>query len=98
MKTEGWQSNTPGLRLVGEDESGYASTNFGPVKAGLTIGHKTPSPLPEELLSYLEKEVTTLESRYLEVLDTLETAIKALVELTNSFSSTAIIDKGKDKK
>jgi hypothetical protein len=41
MRTENWRSNTRGLRLVGEGESGLVSTPYGPVKAGLTTTHKT---------------------------------------------------------
>ncbi len=41
MRTENWQSNMRGLRLVGEAESGSASTTFGPVRAGLTTTHRT---------------------------------------------------------
>jgi hypothetical protein len=41
VRTEGWQSNMRGLRLVGEEESGSVSTTFGPVRAGLTTTHRT---------------------------------------------------------
>jgi hypothetical protein len=41
MRTENWQSDTPGLRLVGEGESGSVLSPYGPVKAGLTTSHRT---------------------------------------------------------
>jgi resuscitation-promoting factor RpfB len=41
MRTENWQSDTPGLRLVGEEESGSVLSPYGPVKAGLTTSHRT---------------------------------------------------------
>jgi hypothetical protein len=68
--------------LVGEDESGPASTNFGPVRAGLTI-------LPvirreatlSELLNSLEREVESLTSKYCEVYVTLISVMERLVRL-----------------
>ena len=53
MRTENWQSNTRGLRLVGEEENGSASTIFGPVKAGLTTTPRTQSQALSELLNSL---------------------------------------------
>jgi hypothetical protein len=43
MRTENWQSNTPGLRLVGEGESGSVLSPYGPMRAGLTTSHRTNS-------------------------------------------------------
>ena len=82
MRTENWQSNTRGLRLVGEEENGSASTIFGPVKAGLTTSHKTQSQALSELLNSLEREVESLHSKYCEAYVTLTSVMDHLVRLT----------------
>ncbi len=82
MRTENWQSNTRGLRLVGEGESGSASTIFGPVKAGLTSTHKTQSQALSELLNSLEREVESLHSKYCEAYVTLTSVMDHLARLT----------------
>jgi hypothetical protein len=82
MRTENWQSNTRGLRLVGEGESGSASTIFGPVKAGLTSTHRTQSQALSELLNSLEREVESLHSKYCEAYVTLTSVMEHLVRLT----------------
>jgi hypothetical protein len=82
MRTENWQNNTRGLRLVGEGESGSASTIFGPVKAGLTTTHKTQSQALSELLNSLEREVESLHSKYCEAYVTLTSVMDHLVRLT----------------
>ena len=74
MRTEDSPKNTPGLRLVGEEDNGYVWKNFGPVRAGLTTGRRTHDPALEELLRSWERNQMTLESKYSEVLDTLESA------------------------
>ena len=84
MRTENWQSNTPGLRLVGEDESGSASSPYGPMRAGLTTSHRIQLLVLSELLSSLESKIEFQESKYLEVLDTLKGVTARLAELTNS--------------
>ena len=84
MKTENWQSNTPGLRLVGEEESGSASSPYGPMRAGLTTSHRIQLLVLSELLSSLESKIKFQESKYLEVLDTLKGVTARLAELTNS--------------
>ncbi len=82
MRTENWQNNTRGLRLVGEAESGSAFTFFGPVRAGLTTSQATSKEAQlSELLKCLESKVETLESRYLEVLNILTDVMAALVRL-----------------
>jgi len=81
VRTENWQSNTPGLRLVGEEESGSALSPYGPMRAGLTISHRTQLLVLSELLSSLESKVETLESRYLEVLNILTDVMAHLVRL-----------------
>ena len=84
MRTENWQSNTPGLRLVGEGESGSASSPYGPMRAGLTTSHRIQLLVLSELLSSLESKIEFQESKYLEVLDTLKGVTARLAELTNS--------------
>ena len=93
MRTEDSPKNTPGLRLVGEAESGDVWKNFGPVRAGLTTTQQIHDRQLSVLLKSLESQVETLESRYFVVLDTLIDAMAHLVRLTNSISGTAIIDK-----
>jgi hypothetical protein len=83
MRTESWQSNTPGLRLVGEGESGSVSTTFGPVRAGLTTTHRTQQAQLSELLSSLEREVERLHSKYCEGYVTLVSVTEHLARLTN---------------
>ena len=84
MRTENWQSNTPGLRLVGEGESGSASSPYGPMKAGLTTSHRIQLLVLSELLSSLESKIEFQESKYLEVLDILKGVTARLAELTSS--------------
>ena len=79
MRTENWQSNTRGLRLVGEAESGSAFTFFGPVRAGLTTSQTTNEVRLTELLSSLESVVASLVSKSSTVLDTLTTATKEML-------------------
>ena len=76
---------SPRLTLLrgggGEEESGSASTIYGPVRAGLT----TPQPTNKvvqlsESLNSLEREVQTLESRFYEVCVTLNLVMGLLVE------------------
>ena len=93
MRTENWQSNTPGLRLVGEGESGSASSPYGPMRAGLTTSHRTQLLVLSELLSSLESVVADLNSKSYTALDTLAIAIQgARVAL----SATAIDEAGTD--
>ena len=82
MRTGSWQSNMRGLRLVGEDENGRASTPFGPVKAGLTTTHRTQQVQLSELLNCLEREVESLHSKYCEAYVTLTNVMDHLVRLT----------------
>jgi len=92
VRTENWQSNTRGLRLVGEGESGSASTIFGPVKAGLTTSQPTSKEAQlSELLKCLEKEVESLRYRYLEVCAILENDIIPRVKQTLSLLEKNII-------
>jgi hypothetical protein len=84
VRTENWQSNTRGLRLVGEEESGSASTFFGPVRAGLTTSQLTSKEAQlSELLSSLEREVENLRSKYCEAYITLISVMEHLVKLNS---------------
>lgn len=84
MRTENWQGNTPGLRLVGGEESGSASTSFGPVRAGLTTSQPTSKEVALlELLSSLEREVENLRSKYCEAYVTLINVMEHLVKLNS---------------
>ena len=91
MRTENWQSNMRGLRLVGEGESGSASSPYGPMRAGLTTSHRTQLAQLEASLRCLEREVETLESRYLEVLNILTDVMERPAVLTSSLLPTDII-------
>ena len=95
MRTGRLPSNMPGLRLVGGESNGDASKLFGPVRAGLTTRQITLNQQLMESLSSLEKEVQTLESRFLEVCATLSIVMAHLVELgiTGINPGPHIIDK-----
>jgi len=96
MRTENWQNNTRGLRLVGEDESGSASTIYGPVRAGLTTSQVTSREVQLlESLRCLEKKVEILESKYLEVFDTFLSVTEALVRLSVFTNATTITRESK---
>ena len=95
MRTENWQSNTRGLRLVGDDESGSASTTYGPVRAGLTTSQVTSREAQLlESLRCLEKKVEILESKYLEVFDTFLSVTQHLVRLSAFTNATTITEEG----
>ena len=95
MRTENWQSNMRGLRLVGEDESGSASTIYGPVRAGLTTSQVTNKEVQLlESLKCLEKKVEILESKYLEVFDTFLSVTEALVRLSAFTNATSTTEEG----
>jgi hypothetical protein len=82
VRTENWQSNTPGLRLVGEDESGPVLSRYGPVRAGLTTSQATSKEAQlSELLNSLEREVENLRSKYCEAYVTLISVTEHLVRL-----------------
>jgi hypothetical protein len=78
--------------LVGEGESGSASTIFGPVKAGLTSTHKTQDQVLSELLNSLEREVEILNSKYCEAYVTLVSVMEHLVRLNALLISTDTTD------
>jgi hypothetical protein len=91
VRTENWQSNTPGLRLVGEGESGSASSPYGPMRAGLTTSHRTQLAQLSVLLSSLEREVENLHSKYCAAYVTLVSVTDLLARLTSSLLPTDII-------
>lgn len=80
MRTE--QSQGVTLRLVsgGKANNGDALSPYGPLKVGLTIRRRTQEVQLEELLSSLEKHLATLESKFLEVLNTFISDTKHLAE------------------
>jgi hypothetical protein len=84
VRTENWQSNMRGLRLVGEGESGSASSPYGPMRAGLTTSHRTQLAQLSVLLSSLEREVESLHSKYCEAYVTLVSVTELLARLTSS--------------
>ena len=82
MRTNGSPRLTLLLGGDGEGESGYASSPYGPVRAGLTTTLPTNKEVQlSESLNYLEREVETLESRFYEACVTLNLAMARLVEL-----------------
>jgi hypothetical protein len=92
VRTENWQSNTPGLRLVGEEESGSASSPYGPMRAGLTTSHRTQLLVLSELLSSLEREVEILHSKYCEAYVILIDVMERLAKLSLSTINEIITD------
>jgi hypothetical protein len=81
--------------LVGEDESGSASTTYGPVRAGLTTSQVTNKEVQLlESLKCLEKKVEILESKYLEVFDTFLSVTEALVRLSAFTNATSTTEEG----
>ncbi len=99
MRTKTPRSNTPGLRLVGGESSGSASTIYGQESLGSTTLRLTNREVQLlELLKCLENRVETLESKYLEVLDTLNSVTQRLAVLSLSTINEIIIDNGEDSK
>ena len=95
MRTENWQGNTRGLHLVGEGESGSASTFFGPVRAGLTTSQATSKEAQlSELLNSLEREVENLRSKYCEAYVILISVMEHLVRLNSLLLNTDTTKEG----
>ena len=92
MRTENWQGNTRGLRLVGEGESGSVLNPYGPVRAGLTTSHRTQNQALSELLNCLEREVESLNSKYCEAYVTLMSVMEHLARLKDLLKSTDTTD------
>jgi len=79
--------------LVGEEESGSASTFFGPVRAGLTTSQLTSKEAQlSELLSSLEREVENLRSKYCEAYVILIDVMERLAKLSLSTINEIITD------
>jgi hypothetical protein len=93
VRTEGWQNNMRGLRLVGKGESGLVSTNFGPLKVGLITTHKTRDQALSELLNSLEREVENLNSKYCEAYVTLVSVMEHLAKLSAIIINETTIDR-----
>jgi hypothetical protein len=88
------ESPRPMLGLVtgGRDESGSASSNFGPVRAGLTTTHRTQLAQLEASLRCLESEVENLRSKSCEAYVTLINVTEHLARLTALLLPTNITD------
>ena len=83
------------LRLVGtgEEESGSASSPFGPVKAGLIISQITKEVAQlTELLNSLERKIAEANTKSLEVLNTYLNDTEHPVRHTISSSNPDITD------
>lgn len=80
MRTEGSQRLTLIQGGGGEERSGSALSCYGPMRAGLTTSQRTQSQALSESLNYLDSQIETLESRYLEVCATLNTVMSDLVK------------------
>jgi molybdopterin converting factor small subunit len=81
--------------LVGEGESGSASTFFGPVRAGLTTSQATSKEAQlSELLSSLEREVENLRSKYCEAYVILISVMEHLVKLNSLLLNTDTTKEG----
>jgi hypothetical protein len=95
VKTYVYRSVTLTSYTGGGEGSKPVLSPFGPVRAGLTTKRVrlTQKAIPDlvlsELLSYLEKESKTLESKLSQVLNTLSTDIQPRV--THLVSSSATI-------
>ena len=88
MKTYVYQSVTLTSYTGGGESSKPVLSPFGPVRAGLTTRRTIPDLVLSELLSYLEKESKTLESKLSQVLNTLNTDIQPRVVRLTSSSAT----------
>ena len=91
MKTYVYRSVTLTSYTGGRENSKPALSPFGPVRAGLTTKRTIPDLVLTELLSYLEKESKTLESKLSAVSNTLNTDIQPrVVRLTRTTVRTGI--------
>jgi hypothetical protein len=81
VKTYVYRSVTLTSYTGGEEGSKPVLSPFGPVRAGLTTRRTIPDLVLSELLSYLEKESKTLESKLSQVSTTLSTDIAPRVTL-----------------
>ena len=89
--TKSSQKTTLRLVLGGKEESGSASSPFGPVRAGLITMQRTNKEVQlTELLNCLERKITEANIKSYEVLNTLLSGTTHLAEPTNSLSGTTI--------
>jgi len=89
------RSHKTTLRLVsgGKEESGSASSPFGPVRAGLITTQRTNEDQAlTELLNSLERQIADLSIRSCEVLNIFLSDTKHLAEQKVFFSRTDITD------
>ena len=92
MKTYVYRSVTLTSYTGGGESSRPVLSPFGPVRAGLTTRRTIPDLVLTELLSYLEKESKTLESKLSQVSNILNTDIKIRVERLVSTTAKTGID------
>ncbi len=92
MKTYVYRSVTLTSYTGGGESSKPVLSPFGPVRAGLTTKRTIPDLVLSELLSYLEKESKTLESKLSQVSNILNTDIKIRVERLVSTTAKTGID------
>ena len=91
-RTSDSPANTPVLRLVGKDERASASSNYGPVRAGLITTRRTEDQVLTELLNSLENKIADQSYRFSEVCATLASVTERLVRLYASTLDTDTID------
>ena len=89
MKINDSQRPTLGLVMGGGESSGPVYSNYGPVRAGLTTTHRTQTQQLSELLSSLEREVDSLNSKYCEAYVTLVSVMEILVRLSGLLSDSS---------
>lgn len=95
MKTYAYPSVTLTSYTGGGESSKPVLSPFGPVRAGMTTRQTTPDLVLTELLSYLEKESKTLESKLSVALNILSTDIQPRVtRLASTTVSTGIKESG----
>ena len=95
MKTYVYQSVTLTSYTGGGESSKPVLSPFGPVRAGLTTRRTIPDLVLSELLSYLEKESQTLESKLSQASSTL--LIDIAPRVTRLVSSSATIGTEENK-
>ena len=87
------QRTTLRLVLGGKEESGSASSPFGPVRAGLITMQRTNKEVQlTELLNCLERKITEANIKSYEVLNILLNGTTHLAEPTTFFSDINITD------
>jgi hypothetical protein len=88
VKTYTYQIVTLTSYTGGKVISGNVSSPFGPLRAGLITTQPTRNQQLEALLSFLEREVEILESKYFTVLNTSLLDTTHLVSPIGSTSDT----------